>query len=124
MDLQVIRNTIQDLENADNTFDNCAKLASLYIICNEAEKWKIDTKSTTTESELKDILPAYKQYIQAKRNYQLNGTSEDQTSKYMGFLCKEIYEFVVSLYSSTDTPDERNHIRNLISNLSETTEIR
>lgn len=119
MDLQVIRNTIADLEQADNTFDNCAKLASLYIIVSEAEKSKIDPKSSVTEGELQDILPAYRHYVDAKRNYQLNGTSEEQTVKALGFVCQEIYEFIQSLYSSTDMPQERTHIRNLISKLQE-----
>lgn len=119
MDLQVIRNTIADLEASDNTFDNCAKLASLYIIMSEAEKSKIDTKSSVTEGELQDILPAYRNYVESKRNYQLNGTSEEQTVKALGFVCQEIYEFIQALYSSTDMPQERTHIRNLISKLQE-----
>ena len=119
MNLQVIRNTIADLENAENTFENCSKLASLYIIMSEAEKSKIDTKSSGIESELNDILPAYRHYVDAKRNYQLNGTSEEQTVKALGFVCQEIYEFIQALYSSTDMPEERTHIRNLISKLQE-----
>lgn len=117
MDLQVIRNTIADLENAENTFDNCSKLASLYIIRAEAEK--ANTSAGATENELNDILPAYRYYVEAKRNYQLNGTSEEQTIKALGFVCQEIYEFIQSLYSSTDMPEERKSIRNLISKLSE-----
>jgi hypothetical protein len=119
MDLQVIRNTIVDLENAENTFENCSKLASLYIIMSEAEKSKIDTKSSVTEDELQDIFPAYRNYVESKRNYQLNGTSEEQTVKALGFVCQEIYEFIQALYSSTDMPQERTHIRNLISKLQE-----
>ena len=116
MDLQVIRNTIADLENADNTFDNCAKLASLYIILNQAQT---NISADATADELKDILPAYGQYIQAKREYQLNGGSEERTVKMLSFVCQEIYEFIQALYSSTDMPEERKSIRNLISKLSE-----
>lgn len=119
MDLQVIKNTIAELENADNTFENCSKLASLYIIQAEAQKSKIDTKSDVVANELTDILPAYSYYVNAKRNYQLNGTNEQQTIKAMGFVCQEIYEFVQALYSNTDMPEERKSIRNLISKLSE-----
>lgn len=117
MDLQVIRNTIADLEQADNTFDNCAKLASLYIIMSEAEKSKLDVKSNVVEGELQDIFPAYSKYVDAKRNYQLNGTSEEQTIKALNFVCQEIYEFIQSLYSSTDMPAERKILREMIEKL-------
>jgi len=116
MDIQVIENTITDLENAENTFENCSKLASLYIIrdeCKNANTGGIDT----TESELLDILPAYRYYVDAKRKYQMNTTDDEAMVATLSSLCVEIYEFFQTLFSGTDIPKERNLIRELIEKL-------
>lgn len=123
MDIQVIENTITDLENAENTFENCSKLASLYIIREEVKKGN-NAKIDGIVRELNDILPAYDYYIDRKRCYQLGQCDEDFVISSMSTLCFEISEFIQTLYSSTDMPKERNLIRNLISNLQEITEIR
>jgi len=118
MDLQVIRNTIADLEASENTFENCSKLASLYIIRAEAENAN-NSNSDVVVRELNDVLPAYRHYIDRKRCYQLGNCVEEPVLGALSAVCTEIQEFIQMLYSNTDMPKERNLIRNLISNLQE-----
>ena len=117
LDLTEIKNTIDELENGATTFDNCLKLASLYIVQNEHTKRQAETEPV--EVELSDILPQYKTYCRIKRKYQLHEASEDAVQSAMKEVCKEIYEFVHTLYSSTDMQAERDSIKNLIISLKE-----
>ena len=109
LDLEEINNTIKELENADTTFDTCIKLSALYTVKSNLEQ----PPRNETENELDDILPAYRKYINAKREYQLNGGDESSMIKYMKLLCVEISEFLNSLYSGTSTENEREFIKSI-----------
>ena len=108
MDVKDINRTISELERDSTTFENCEKLASLYIVR--------DNFNRTTD-ELSDILPQYLKYVDIKRRYQLGEVSEKLVEKQIKIVCKEISEFIRALYSSTDTPEERNYIKNMIDSL-------
>lgn len=101
LDIEQVSDTIKELEQSDTTFDNCIKLASLYIVRNN---YPTDDVST----ELDDILPQYKRYCTIKRNYQLGNLSKDAVISAMDKVCKEITEFINSLYSHTDMQEERD----------------
>ena len=118
MDLTEITDTIESLENSATTFDNCSKLASLYIVREQLQR-SVTPQITEVESELKDILPQYRLYCQVKRKYQLNELTEQAVYIAMKDVCREIQEFIHTLYTSTDTPKEREMIKNLISALYE-----
>ena len=112
LNITEINNTITELENGDTTFANCQRLASLYIVR--------DTFSNSTnavEHELSDILPQYKKYCAVKRKYQLNELTVDAVINSIDGVCKEIQEFIETLYGSTDTPKERERIQQMIQNL-------
>ena len=64
-------------------------------------------KYDRTTKELSDILPSYLQYINTKRKYQLREISDEAVYINMKALCREIKEFIQTLYSSTDTEKER-----------------
>lgn len=110
LDLVEIENTIEELENADTTFDTCIKLSALY---NVREHLKSNSQTmvnglpNNVTKELADILPHYEKYINAKTNYQLNKVGEEVVVEYMSALCVEIDEFIRTLYSSTDMSQER-----------------
>ena len=112
LDLQMIDNTIEELENGDTNFTNCQKLASLYII-----KQFNQQPTHEVENELNDILPSYRQYQEVKRHYQLGEVSDIQVVNSLQVVCKEISEFIHTLYSSTDMQNERDVIQNMISQL-------
>lgn len=117
LNIEEIDNTIEELENGATTFDNCMKLASLYIV-KEHNSTPAQTMVTgTVEGELNDILPQYRIYCATKRRYQLNELSDKAVQSAMKDLCTEIKEFIHVLYSSTDTPQEREQIRDLIDEL-------
>ena len=101
LDIQQITDTINELEQGDTTFDNCIKLSSLYIV-------RDNFKSDETTNELDDILPQYRKYCEVKREYQLGNTSKDNVIVAMDRVCKEITEFINSLYSHTDMQEERD----------------
>lgn len=99
LNIDEINNTIAELENGSTTFDNCNRLASLYIVRDKLTSHVVDT----TEQELNDILSQYRSYCNIKRKFQLHEVSEQIMLDAMQELCREIKEFVQILYSSTDT---------------------
>ena len=108
-----INNTITELENGDTTFANCQRLASLYIV---RDKFPINHVNAV-EHELSDILPQYKNYCAVKRKYQLNELTVDAVINSISGVCKEIQEFIETLYGSTDTQEERERIKQMIQSL-------
>ena len=113
---QEINNTIAQLENGDTTFDNCIKLAALYTVRN----YFISSESTQENNvtkELSDILPQYKIYCAVKRKYQMGESTDLRVIKAMDDLCVEITEFITTLYSSTDMPEERSKLKQCITAL-------
>ena len=109
MNIEDVRSTIAKLENDETTFENCQKLATLYII-----------RDNYVDKELNDILPQYSKYADIKRKYQLGEVSEKVVEKQIKIVCKEIREFIHSLYTSTDLPVERLCIETMISGLQKT----
>jgi hypothetical protein len=106
MDKNIVNEMIGELENADTTFQNCNDLAALYKVRDELGANKI-------EGEISDILPAYRQYIQVKMNYQNGKTDKDRVIKSINLVCKEIHDLVKTLYSCSDMPLERIQIQNM-----------
>lgn len=115
LDLELIDNTIDELEQEDTNFSICEKLAALYTVKHfyKAEKEPIQG----VEKEYHDILPQYKQYCDIKQHYQLNQASKQQVLDSLKRTCKEIQEFFHTLYSSTDMPEEREQLDELIRSL-------
>lgn len=120
MNIKDIDRTIHELENSETTFSNCEKLAHLYIVRqfqDNALNQVINGKNSRVIKELVDILPHYDIYRQYKRNYQLNKVGEDKVLDSLHAVCKEIGEFLHTLYSSTDLPAERAIIEGNLSNI-------
>ena len=116
LDLQEINDTIESLEESNTTFDVCNKLASLYIVREYMHK---NTYINNVETELKDILPKYREYCNIRRKYQLGEVEEIVVQNAMQYVCKEIKEFIQTLYTATYNDTERQLIKNLISELKE-----
>ena len=112
LDMGLVNNTIEELENDRTTFDNCMKLASLYIIRDNNMR-----ATTEVEQELDDILPQYRNYTDIKRKYQLGEVSEKAVENQINLVCKEIEEFIHTLYASTDMPIERDYIKTMVNGL-------
>ena len=128
VNIDEIRATIAELENSDTTFENCHKLADLYIVDmfyhsrskNATEINLVSltaTEERTIEQELNDLFPYYKKYADTKRKYQLGQLPETLLQKDLENLCREIEEFLHILYNNTHTKEERTTLKNLISNL-------
>lgn len=124
LDMQEIDNTIEQLENGTTTFDNCLKLASLYIVrehLKDANLTAVHHPETGDNDEvvkeLNDIFPQYHEYIETKRMYQLKQTTEEAVLQKLGYVCKELEEFVSTLYSSTESPEERLIIEGTLTKL-------
>ena len=113
MDINTINNLIKDTENSETTLSNIRNLSALYNVRNTLLNNKEETQ-TQTETELKDILPSYLGYINIKRKYQLHKTTNENVIIAMEALCNEIKEFIQTLYSSTDTPQERDIIKEML----------
>jgi len=119
MDLYLIDSTIDELERGDTTFVNCERLASLYIIKEHYQKYPLVLRGLydEVEEELNDIAPQYKSYCEIKRDYQLGKTTKEAVIKAMHGVCKEIEDFIQLLYSSTDMPEERDELKQLINKI-------
>lgn len=116
MDIVAIEDAIETLENSDPTVNNVAELANLYIVHEHIKR----PVKTVIEREYDDILPAYKQYCNTKRRYQLNEVTEGAVIKDLKLLCTEIEEFLHILYVGTDMNRERNLIMDLLKTLETT----
>ena len=110
MDINTIDELIKDLETSDTSLSNIRNLSALYNV--RTHLLDIDTADTT--KELSDVLPSYLHYINVKRRYQLQLTTDQALYMAMQDLCKEIREFIQTLYSDTDTPAEREILMQMI----------
>lgn len=110
MDIKDINRTIQELKEDSTTFENCERLAHLYIV-------REHLFTNEVQKEFNDILPQYNKYVDMKRKYQLGELSEQAIEKQIKVVCKEISEFVHTLYSSTDMPIEREYIKKMVNGL-------
>ena len=113
-----ITTTIKELESGSTTFDSCMKLAALYTIQD-----RFVTHQDAPGS--KEILPQYKNYCRIKRKYQMHEIGESVMFESMQSVCKEMDDFVHTLYSNTDTTVERalilNTLQQLVQSFSEVT---
>jgi len=121
MNIQDVKETIITLENSENSLSNARNLAALYII-EEHMQSRLQTKSERSNDkivkEFQDILPSYFIYKETKRKYQMGENVKDKVIVDLRSLCQEIYEFVSTLYSSTDSQEERNEISTLAKKIS------
>lgn len=120
LDLQEIKNTIIELENSDTNFANCQKLASLYIVRDNLQKPEIRQDNSVedgVEKELSDILPQYQMYVAVKRKYQLGELPRESVLLAMNDVCREVHEFIKTLYQGTDMQEERDKLELMIRDL-------
>lgn len=123
MNITEINNTVLELENGPTSFASCQKLASLYIIQDRYNKTNTDIeeveqpKPDKVKQELSDILPQYQRYREIKRKFQLNEVTENAVINSIDAVCKEITEFLRTLYGSTDMQEEREAIIKMVQSL-------
>lgn len=116
MDLIVINELITDLEKAESSLSNVRNLSALYNVRTHL----IENKpKDIARKELDDILPSYIDYIGSKRKSAMTLISDEYTCINMQRLCKEIKDFIQSLYTGTSSDAERNVIKKLIADLRE-----
>lgn len=122
MDLYLIDDAIEELEQAETNFANCERLADLYIIKEHFKKYPPVLRGLydSVESELNDIAPQYKKFVETKRQYQLGNATKESVLASMNLVSEEISQFIKILYSSTDTKEEREIIRKMVYDLSRT----
>jgi hypothetical protein len=111
MDMLEIENTIEELENGPTTFDNAIKLSALYSVR--------DNLNSDTEKELEDILPQFRMYVAVKKGYQLKELTADDLRFAMRSMCRDIEEFIETLYNNTELQEERDTIHNMLQSLLE-----
>ena len=120
LNMQEIENTIEELENGDTNFLNCQRLATLYIVRDRfknALNELVNGENDNVTNELSDILPQYQKYIDIKRRYQMGELPERSIEISIKSVCKEISEFIHTLYSCTDMQAERDCINEMILDL-------
>ena len=116
LNISTINDLINDFENGDTSLSNIRNLSALY---NVKSHLLGSNKFDKTAKELNDILPSYINYIEVKKKYQLKEITETNVLLQLGNVCQEIKEFLFMLYHSTDTPEERKIIKDLINQLRE-----
>lgn len=114
MDITAIEDNIKELESESTTVDNVKELAFLYIVHDHLKKENLRVGSDDIHDEFEDILPEYRKYVEIKRKYQLGEISEMEIKRSIKRVCKEVYEFIHTLYYCTDMPAERECIDSLL----------
>ena len=109
MNTDMLNTMIKELEREETTLSNIRNLASLYIVRDHLNS----LVSNTVEQELNDILPSYRNYVDIKTRYQRHEVSDEFICMALRSVCKEIAEFIHTLYSCTDMPEERNLIKKM-----------
>ena len=119
MDIELIEDTIAELEQDATSFDNCEKLAYLYICRDNYYKRTTGmiNSDTNPQKELEDLLPAYNKYVDTKTRYQKYEVVEQMLIYSMDRLCEEIVEFISSLYHNTETEAERALLIKLVDDI-------
>lgn len=113
---------ILELEESANNYQGCQKLATLYTVYDHLyakKKEKQDTGYSYAAPNVNrdaesEILPAYFSYVQAKRLYQTGDAPKEKVLKTLDSLAYEISELIRELYRSTDMPEERQKLSDLI----------
>jgi len=111
MNMQEISDTIEELENGPTTFDSCIKLSALYNVR--------DNLHSDTQKELEDVLPQFRMYVAVKAKYQLGELHEEDLKFAMRSMCRDIEEFLETLYNNTELQGERDIIHKMLSDLLE-----
>jgi len=124
LDIHEVDKTIRELEDCDTSFATCAKLADLYIVRKYfetskemQEEYGHDYGDKKVKEELRDILPSYTEFCDLKKHYQMGEITEKPVLSSLDKMCNEIYEFMETLYHSTDMQEERDAIKSLITDL-------
>ena len=110
----ILDNIIDELQSEESLFDICQELAEFYII--QDHMFKNESKNEVV-TEFKEILPEYRKYIEIKRKYQQKQLTESAVILSMQNVCTEIKQFLRTLYSSTDMPEEREQIKSMLTNI-------
>lgn len=115
MNLELVQNTIEQLENLDTTFENCQNLASLYIVRDMYKPRKSQLlEDELVAKELSDIFPQYRNYREIKKKYQLKELDKSALIHSMELLGQELEEFLTLLYKDTDTQEERDLLEKIL----------
>lgn len=114
MELSAINNLIDELEDAETSLSNIRNLSALYNVKTHIVGTKIYDSAV---KELNDILPSYLNYIDNKKRYQLQEINDTLVIKSIQNVCKEIKEFIATLYNNTDTEQERETIKKMADQL-------
>lgn len=91
------------LFSAHNCLTEFLEKKNNYVI----ERKQSDKNADYVTNELNDILPALKEYQNAKADFQQHKITQDCVNHHLQRLVVEINEFLVLLYSNTASPDER-----------------
>lgn len=118
MNIYAINKAITELEKSETTYENVSELSALYIVRENLTENSTIISNDATEKELQDILPCYKQYINTKRDYQIGRATDTLLVNSMESVCKEITEFIETLYNNTELFKERLKIEKMIKELS------
>ena len=124
LDIHEVDKTIRELEDGPTSFANCSKLADLYIVRKYFETSKEMQEeyghkygNAKVKEELRDILPSYTEFCDLKKHYQMGEITEKPVLNSLDKMCSEIYEFMETLYNSTDMQEERDAIKELVSDM-------
>ena len=112
MEIKDVQDAINRLEQDITTPDNISELADPYIIQDNLRQGL-----NPVITELNDILPAYTQYLQDKREFQLGNVSENLVITGIKQVCRELFELICTIYKGTDMGIERHYISKLILDL-------
>lgn len=119
LDLEIIEDTIHELEQEPISYDTCNRLASLYI-CREINKngnmRMVDTSNDSIREE-DCLFTSYNKYVDTKRRYQEYEIVDRLLICAMSNLCDDLLDFIAQLYHNTETEAERALIVEMVNKM-------
>lgn len=112
IDKNELQNAIQECLDNPSSANVCQRLASYYIIQDHMD----NTMSYSYANE-NEILPAYSDYANAKRMFQLGEGNEKHMIETLNALLIQIKDLLYMLYSNAVTETEKTSILNTLQEL-------
>ena len=119
LDMELIEDSIAELEQDATSYENCIRLASLYI-CREINKnGNMRTVDTSNDSIREEdcLFTSYNKYVDTKRRYQEYEIVDRLLICAMSNLCDDLLDFIEQLYHNTETEAERALIVEMVNKM-------
>lgn len=118
-ELDMFRNLCNFTEDEREYFELRARGKSNVQIAMEmnVSESKVSKLARKVKSKMFRVLPQFKMYVAVKKGYQLKELTAEDLKFAMRSMCRDIEEFLETLYNNTELEEERTTIHSMLENL-------